>query len=304
MTARISFEHVLLRACVVVASLAAACAPTLTDDTTLVGAPRVLAALTEPPEAHPREAIQVSVLVAPVARRSALELAFCTTPPAVGDPRPVSDACLTEKGIPLSVDGSTATGLVPADACARFGPDPVASDARPRDPDDTGGFYQPLRITLLDAISVESLRIQCALPDAPADLARQLADRYLPNHNPHQPALERRTSDGWRSFDTVTAGESVSLRVRWDAASREKYVHLRPDGAALEDRVEAMSVSWFSDGGSFAEAVTGLAEEEPGNDTINSFAAPGSGPLTVWIVLRDSRGGSAFLTRSVHVQGR
>lgn len=284
--------------------LVAACAPTLTDDTTLVVAPRVLAAVAEPPEAHPREAVQVSVLVAPAVRGGAPQLAFCTTPAAVGDPRPVSDACLTEKGVPLSVAGLTATGLVPADACARFGPDPVSSDDRPRDPDDTGGFYQPIRITLFDATSVESVRIECALPDAPADLARQLADRYVPNQNPGEPALERKTPDGWQRLDTVTAGESVSLRVRWDAASREKYVYLPPDGAALVNRVEAIGVSWFSSGGSFADAVTGRAEEDAGNDTTNSFVAPPSGPLTMWIVLRDSRGGSVFLTRSVHVASR
>jgi hypothetical protein len=286
------------------ALFAAACAPTLTDDTTLVTAPRVLAAVAEPPEAHPREAIQVSVLAAPASRRNAVQLTFCTTPAIIGDPRPVSDACLTEKGVPLSVDGLTATGLVPADTCARFGPDPVSSDDRPRDPDDTGGFYQPVRISLFDAISIESLRIQCALPDAPADLARQFADRYVPNQNPEEPALERATSAGWQSLDTVTAGESVSLRVRWDAASREKYVYLPPRGTALEDRIEAMSVSWFSSAGSFAEAVTGRAEQDPGNDTTNSFIAPGSGPLTLWIVLRDSRGGTVFLTRSVHVESR
>jgi hypothetical protein len=286
------------------ALFAAACAPTLTDDTTLVTAPRVLAAVAEPPEVHPREAVQVSVLAAPASRRNAAQLTFCTTPAIIGDPRPVSDACLTEKGVPLSVDGLTATGLVPADACARFGPDPVTSDDRPRDPDDTGGFYQPVRISLFDAISIESLRIQCALPDAPADLARQFADRYVPNQNPEEPALERATSAGWQSLDAVTAGESVSLRVRWGAASREKYVSLPPRGTALEDRIEAMSVSWFSSAGSFAEAVTGRAEQDPGNDTTNSFVAPGSGPLTLWIVLRDSRGGTVFLTRSVHVESR
>jgi hypothetical protein len=81
-------------------------------------------------------------------------------------------------------------------------------------------------------------------------------------------------------------------------------VYLPPDGAALVNRVEAMSVAWFSSGGSFADAVTGRVEQDLGNDTTNSFVAPGSGPLTMWIVLRDSRGGSAFLTRSVHVASR
>jgi hypothetical protein len=288
----------------VFALLAAACAPTLADDTTLVTTPRVLAAVAEPPEVHAGEAVQLSILAAPAARGNVPQLAFCTTPPTVGDPRPVSDACLTEKGIALSVDGLTAKGLVPADACARFGPDPVTSEDRPRDPDGTGGFYQPVRISLSGAISIESLRIQCALPDAPADLARQLADLYVPNQNPHEPILERMTSGGWQSLDAATAGESVLLRVRWDAESREKYVYLPPDGTALEDRVEAMSVSWFSSGGSFAEAVTGRTEQDPRNDTTNSFVAPGAGPLTIWIVLRDSRGGSAFLTQSVQVERR
>jgi len=283
-----------------VAVLAAACAPELPDDTTLIAAPRVIGAVAEPPEAHPDEDVQVRVYVAPPAAARTPEVVFCTTPPRVGDPRPVSDACLTEKGVPLDVDGLTATGIVPSNACALFGPDPVTPDDRPRDPDATGGFYQPLRISLFGE-DIESLRILCALPDAPADLARQLADRYAPNLNPAEPALERSTPEGWEDLATVKARESLAVRVRWDAASRERYVYLPPNGTELEDRVEAMSVSWFSNAGSFDEAVTGRAEDDPGNDTTNSFVAPGSGPLTLWIVLRDSRGGSAVLMRSVRV---
>ncbi|HVW26333.1 MAG TPA: hypothetical protein VHC69_13280 [Polyangiaceae bacterium] len=301
MIARDAFMRKVSTRCFV-ALLAAACAPELADDTTLVTAPRVIAAVADPPELHPRAMVQIHVVPAPDAAGATPELTFCTTPATIGDPRPVSEACLAEKGIPLSVDGLVATGAIPADTCSRFGPDPISSSDRPRDPDATGGFYQPVRISFLGAISFEQVRIQCALPDAPADLARQLADRYRPNQNPHEPSLELQTPGGFQDLAAVKAGESVQLRVRWDRESRETYVSLPPDGTALENRVEAMSVSWFSNRGSFAASVTGRAEKDPGNDTTNSFVAPDSGPLTLWVVLRDSRGGSAFLTRSVHVE--
>ncbi len=284
--------------------VAAGCAPGLTDDTSLIAAQRVIAAVVEPPEVHPGESITVRAVVASRGVRAAAMFTFCTTPPSPGDPRSVSTACLEEKGAPLDANGATATGTVPADACARFGPDPVSPEDRPRDPDRTGGFYQPVRIDALGEKTVAFVRIQCALPDAPADLARQLADTYSPNENPGAPALERRTAAGWGPFEAVTAGESVSLRVRWDTASRERYAYLPPHGTALEKRLESMSVSWFSDGGQFADSVTGRAEDDLASDTSNAFVAPQAGAFTLWIVLRDGRGGSAVKSQRIHVDAQ
>lgn len=58
------------------------------------------------------------------------------------------DGCLgrslLEPPTPLTPRGPELTAPLPLDACARFGPDPPPGNARPRYPDATGGFYQPL----------------------------------------------------------------------------------------------------------------------------------------------------------------
>jgi hypothetical protein len=279
--------------------VATGCAPNFPEEGTLITTPQLIAAIAEPAEARPRQEVHLRVIGAPGNAHGSLDYDFCTTPANVGDPRPVAEACLTETGVPLVADGLTADGTVPADACARFGPDPPPGNYRPRDPDATGGFYQPIRIRAFGNDNIESLRILCALPDAPADLARELADRYVPNQNPPPPTLERLGARGWESFDEVDADASVTLRASFGTDSRELYVLLPPQGGALEERTEGMSVSWFSTAGHFAEAVTGRAEDEAGENTTNQFATPPAGPLTIWVVLRDSRGGSSFLQRSI-----
>jgi hypothetical protein len=56
-----------------------------------------------------------------------------------------------------------------------------------------------------------------------------------------------------------------------------------------------MRVSWFATAGSFAHEITGRAEDETATSSDNVWTAPTmGGPVHLWIVLRDSRGGSDF----------
>src|SRR5207253_227540 len=48
-------------------------------------------------------------------------------------------------------DGATVTATMPAAACATYGPDTPPGGFRPRDPDPSGGYYQPVRAALADA---------------------------------------------------------------------------------------------------------------------------------------------------------
>lgn len=302
MIARDAFMRKVSTRCFV-ALLAAACAPELADDTTLVTAPRVIAAVADPPELHPRAMVQIHVVPAPDAAGATPELTFCTTPATIGDPRPVSEACLAEKGIPLSVDGLVATGAIPADTCSRFGPDPISSSDRPRDPDATGGYYQPLRVDLDEAAPTFHLqRILCGLADASAATVTEYGKSYLPNTNPALGALRASLDGAPLTLDRVPAGARVELSASWGDADAESYIVFDRTARELVTQRESLRVSWHSSGGRFDTESTGRAENDSETTSSNAWLAPDiPGTYQLWIVLRDARGGSDFATYDVVV---
>jgi hypothetical protein len=65
---------------------------------------------------------------------------------------------------------------------------------------------------------------------------------------------------------------------------------------------EWLRVSWFATDGAFAESATGRAAGDPATTTDDSWTAPSQpGPLHLWIVLRDARGGVDFQASDIQV---
>ena len=83
----------------------------------------------------------------------------------------------------------------------------------------------------------------------------------------------------------------------------EPYVVLDVIERQILDRREAMRVSWFSTGGSFAHDRTGRAAEDAGTPySENGFHVPNqAGAVRLWVVLRDDRGGVGFVAYSLNV---
>lgn len=284
-------------------ALVTACAPELDDRPYLIERERLLAVIAEPPELRQRAEVRLTPVVA-ARRRNARAPAyhFCAAPPPPADPRAISSACLEDASLPLGNDGESAQGMLPADACAHFGPDPVGSDFRPRDADATGGFYQPLVIDGFGERAVAQLRILCPLPDVPVELSRAYSEGYQANNNPHGLELERELDGRWQALGALTAGERVSLRVSWEPAARERYVSLAPDAGSLVERLEALRINWFATGGALAEAVTSVDEAEPLAASPNIFVAPERpGSVELWAVVHDSRGGTAVTRRALTI---
>jgi hypothetical protein len=73
----------------------------------------------------------------------------------------------------------------------------------------------------------------------------------------------------------------------------EAYVYFDLATRALVDRREAMRLSWYADAGSFVDDRTGRTEDQADlTSTDNTWTAPPTaGAVTLWVVLRDSRGG-------------
>jgi hypothetical protein len=273
----------------------AACDAGLDQRLAIVDAPRVLAIVAEPAEARPGATVTYRALVASPdgTLDAAPRWAYCTAPKPPTEDNAVSTSCATGDALQPLGDAPSVTAALPTDACTRFGPEVPPGDFRPRDPDATGGFYQPVRADVDALIAFGLSRITCKLANATADLSREYDLRYAANRNPvlelpDEPALA-----------AVPAHADVALTAAWPADAAESYLYFDQLAQALVTRREAMRVSWFATAGAIDVDASAVAEDDPATSVTTTWHTPGPGPATLWFVLRDSRGGVA--TRAVSV---
>lgn len=273
----------------------AGCQDALDQRLALVDAPRVLAVISEPAEAHPGDTVTVSALVAspdgPITAPPAW--ALCTAPKPPTEDNAVADGCLGDDQVIALGTSVTATAQVPMDACILFGPDVPPGGFRPRDPDPTGGFYQPVRADAGAAgLAFGFTRITCKLGSAPGDVAHAYQTRYVANDNPVLAPL---------ALDHVAADADVTLTASWDEP--ETYLYYDPSAQALITRRESMRVSWFATAGSLPVDATAIAEDDPATTASTTWHTPAApGAAWVWLVLRDSRGGIAVQGAAITVE--
>jgi len=256
----------------------------------------------------------------------ALLWVMCDQPKPPTQNNAVSSNCLDPFLLP-GVPGSSATTYsAPAalDSCSLFGPSvPQPTNGqpsiRPRDPDVTGGYYQPLRVELLvpevlrrvgmstgdSLISFLLQRIQCGLANAKLPDVLQYNRDYTLNNNP---VLASLTVQGLGAAPvdvpatpvagapiTVGTGQTISLVANWPAGSVERYPALDVVTQQLVYHWESMRVSWYATGGSFTHDITGRGENE--NETTfaeKTWKSNTPGLVHMWLVLHDARGGSDF----------
>jgi hypothetical protein len=290
------------------------CRPDLGDPVSIVTGPRILAVKGEPPEAKPGETATYRALVvspAGTAEKPPLRWAFCASPLPLTENDAVSTACLGDGVRDLGGPSPTVDAATPLDACSLFGPDTPPGPFRPRDPDATGGFYQPVRAELdastmgeTPAITAFRLeRVPCDLPAAPIAVAIQLAQSYQPNRNPTLAPLGASAAGAAIPLDAIPAGQRIQLATGWGAGDAETYVMFDPDTVSVVERREAMRVSWFVTGGSLADEVTGSAEDDPATTTGTTWLSPATpGVIHLWLVLRDSRGGVDYAAYELAVR--
>lgn len=284
--------------------LALACRPDLGDRESLVSRTQVLAVRGDPPEAKPGERVRYSLLVAtpdgPVSTPLA-SWAFCSSPKLLTENGAASAACLHDDTRALAEGPPTIEAAIPDDACQLFGPEIASADLRPRDPDVTGGFYQPLRVTVFDkegpTVAFGLERIGCKLANAAADVSTEFAARYVPNENPELGPLTITRDGAPIAFDAIPRGARVTLRASWSEASAERFVVYDLRTRTVVERRETMRVSWFATAGTFESDRTGRGEEELDAFTENGWKAPDDArKVHLFLMLRDARGGVAFST--------
>lgn len=284
----------------IVVPLVGACLPEPGAPPSLLQGPRVLAIRSEPAEAQPGDTVTLSTLFAGVfgsVAAAEAAWAFCATPKPPAEENSVDVSCLEGGGSTLPGTGLSVLATVPADSCALFGPlpppqQPGAPPPRPRDADATGGYYQPIRVRTAGLTAFASLRIGCGVASAPIDVAAQYRARYQPNRNPRLLRLSVELDGHELPSYALPAGAPLHLRVRYTKESKERYVLVDPITQTLVERDEELAVSWFATAGSFSAGRTFGSFESDSETEWTSPEAPGS--LTLWAVLRDSRGGIDF----------
>ena len=317
--------------------LVPACKPQVGSPLSLISGPAILAVKAEPAEADPRpgdanfhyEALAVDLggrVPGPTADiTSPLLWATCSQPKPPTESNSVSNACLDQNALPGTVGDSSTTysALAPSDACMLFGPEipptpPGQPSIRPRDPDVTGGYYLPVRLSLSvpeelrrvgmatedSIVGFQLQRIFCGLANAPNGPITQYGKEYTLNQNPviasltlqqpgSDPVEAPPTSAGGAPFP-VASGQTVSLTVSWPADSVENYPALDVLQHVLVYHNEAMRVSWYATAGSFEHDITGRSEFETETFAQNTWTPGTPGLVHLWVVLHDSRGGTDF----------
>jgi hypothetical protein len=320
--------------------LVSACRPQVGAPISLISGPAILAVKSEPAEADPRppgeatfhyEALAVDSNgrvpgPAPTAdSNTPLLWATCDKPKPPTESNSVSTACLDEIALPGVAGDSldTYSAVAPSDSCTLFGPltpPPVGDQPpfRPRDPDVTGGYYLPVRLSLSapedlrrvgmatedSIVAFQMQRLYCGLANAPGWAVIQYTRDYTLNQNPviASLTLQEPGSDPVEvpplaaegAPFPVASGQTISLTVSWPADSVENYPAWDVLTHTLPNHNEAMRVSWYATAGSFEHDITGRSEFENETFAQNTWTPGAPGLVHLWVVLHDSRGGTDF----------
>jgi hypothetical protein len=217
--------------------LLGACVPDLDTDESTVTAPRVLAVVAEPAEAKPGASVSYSaLLVDPDGPRSDGVLAwfYCLAQKPLAELGPVARDCLAPDSGKLTRIGRglTLAATLPDQGCALFGPNiPQPEEGeepgRPVDPDETGGFAQPVMLGFNagagDQLLLYEQRISCDLPGVSSVVASEYRLRYHANRNPAIRDVIATRANGEQlrrqagQLLEVERGEELNLAARWAA---------------------------------------------------------------------------------------
>jgi hypothetical protein len=221
-------------------------------------------------------------------------------------------------------------------------PMPGEPAGRPVDPDQTGGYKAPLIVALNGDVGPEvtlyEQRIYCGLASVSPDVSVQFATRYHANSNPSIAELHVVRADGSDSVlgDTLqlAPNERVELDVLWQTCpesdacgdhvcgpdetasacasdcqplsgcgGQERYLIYDRRKTELTVQREAMRIAWYATSGRYDDERTGVDGDTAADGARNFYRAPQAATTgTLWLVLRDSRGGVGYRALSLVVR--
>ncbi|MCU1278529.1 MAG: hypothetical protein JWM53_2075 [bacterium] len=267
------------------------------DPASFVDTLRLLAVKAEPPEVAPGMVTALTATaVNPGGATPTVTWDACLLPPPPATGQAVNQDCIAlpqrDPSLVSFGAGLAVTATMPALSPSMLGL-----------PDQTNGFYLPVRVRL-DAdgkslVSFYSLRLGLgALSPNP------------PNGNPTLTGIFRVPSaDAGAAEDApldeaappeVHGSDEVALRALVTPESQETYVVYDGDPRTTPARTvtEAVRVSWYTTAGHFTNEVTGV--DKPDTTLVLDKHLPAAGtPIDLWVVARDDRGGMDVLHRTL-----
>lgn len=318
--------HSAALALALLASGLAGCVPDLEDDSSLVSGTRVLAIVSEPPEAGEGDSVKLTALVAndAIAAEPSADVSyfFCLGRKPLSELGPVDPTCLggDSPARVLLGQGAETEAVIDRSACSRFGPrrpsaEPGQPAGRAADPDSTGGFYQPVTAELPGQLAVlGGVRLDCGLASAERTQVIEYNQRHRINVNPRVDRLESEEAGVWTEIGAgaahrVSPGRSLVLRASWaECASdspctgAEPFVMFDSEAQAVVDRTETVIASWYATAGDFDEHRTTASLAAPAQAKNTWRAPPGPADVGLWVVLRDGRGGVGYAAYRLQVQ--
>jgi len=253
--------------------------------------------------------------------------AVCTVPKPPTEINAVAKQCLDTASLPGAAGSTLTTFDSPMldNACSLFGPiaPPVQGDQpaiQPRSPDITGGYYLPVRVSIAIPLDLrrpgmatpDTLvgfaleRISCGLANAPAADLTQYNKTYTRNQNPVISQLTWKQGNGealplvpvvpgaFPITQISLSGGPVAFELSWPDAAAETYPAFDISARELYRTREALRVAWFATSGKFDRDTTGRTEYDYNLSVTNRLTLDTLGPVNLWAVLHDSRGGVAF----------
>lgn len=291
------------------ATAALACVPSFEERPWLVDELRILAVASEPAEVEPGAAVRWSALVVdpqgPVTTAAVYEQ--CLRPRTADERTAVAARCLQGDAL----EAATNPGVLLADACARFGPNtpPAQGEAppqRPADPDPSGGYAVPIRVTVDGerAVAFGATRVRCDLTGATRAVFEAFESRYVANVAPGIASLElSEDSSAVGPGDVVSVEASLTATVTLAADARETFVVYLGEQGRLVDQAERLTVRWYVSDGVLDRGETVIVEDAQDRLAASvTWTAPTTGTTaSVWAVVTDSRGGVAWVSQRVDV---
>ncbi|MBL8939816.1 MAG: hypothetical protein JNM69_35000 [Archangium sp.] len=301
------------RALLLVSFALAACTPEDFPTESLVDNLRLLGVTASPADLKPGESAQLSALAVDPSRTAGtttfwigcdpdpfnLNRTTCSDPAVINDPSKLGDMNALPPGVKLIGLNSTAVYTAPRGLF-----DVLAADDPQRTLGTTG---QALAISVAEEVSptasMEELRavftrVQNKEVRSLVSLFRvRISEDPERNQNPRVTRLLVDDGDWARGARVMMRpGQKLKLDVDADDASFEPFTASTPAGP--EARTERILVAWYTTAGRFTEERTAMRE---GVKTV--FTAPGikafdpvpeRRTVTLWTVLRDTRGGLSW----------
>lgn len=225
------------------------CIPEFDDDVSRIESSRILAMRSEPAEPAPGDVVQLTALVASLEDDSVENLTwkFCALRKPATETGPVAQDCVREFSNPESTalrnigEGAPIEASIDSDVCRSFGPlsppqvQGQADSGRPADPDQTGGYFQPVFASQAESNETTTapvfgaIRLLCGGAGIPQSELIKFNQGYRPNVNPNIAQIFMGVGDNEDEvlLDTADGATAVPpdtqlhFRVSWEACPEE-----------------------------------------------------------------------------------